>query len=204
MNKVSANKIKDIVKNTVCDNVVVDYKYGDATTQINIKRSINTSDFYDFVNVVSESCLLSDENGYTTFSPLRLDYAYGLCIITFFTNLKTDIDVDIMWNLVINTDFVNFVENYIPNHIVSKIKNAIKLKTEYIKEELLSAEKIEVHRTISEIDKMSEVTRSFYEKFKDVDINGVIDTAKKIADNKNDIVKEIAKSDLIESKSIKN
>lgn len=204
MNKVSASKIKDIVKNTVCNNVVIDYKYGDSTVKIDIKRSISMSDFYDFVNVVSESCLFSDDNGYTTFSPLHIDYAYGLCITEFFTNLKTDIDLNVMWDLIINTDFVNFIEEHIPNHIISKIKNAIDSKIEYIKEELLSAEKIEVHRTISEIDKMSEVTRSFYEKFKDVDINGVINTAKKIADNKNNIVKEVAKSGLIESKSIKN
>lgn len=96
--------------------------------KVTIKRTISLLDMIEFVNDVVLSCF-DDKNGYM---PELMDFAVRSNVLTRYANFNLPDNVETRYDLLYNTDAVEFVLEYINTHQLREMLNAANRKLAHL------------------------------------------------------------------------
>jgi hypothetical protein len=138
--KISVNKIDRILNTcpTLASKVLIDTY--DPTTgeklepvEIIVKESISFGDYCAFVQDVVDNVFID-----STYMPYVRDIAICRAILTYFTNVKSEINIDKLYSLSINQYFMDSIKNEINQEQYISLINSIDEMIEFKKQEMLA------------------------------------------------------------------
>lgn len=172
MEKVSANKIKKITKSFDDEKpIIIEYTIGDETISVYIKPHISFKERCALIHDVAD--FVFDEDG--DYIPGFYDFALLFGFVSYYTNIKTDVTVESLYEFGYKTNILDKISSSIKDSF-QEIKSAIDSEIEWRKRKQLEQQKME-----PVIKKIMSVFDSQIEKFKDVDVSEVIDLARTIS-----------------------
>ncbi len=140
--EVSVNQIDKIIKSQSSkypkDNktvVLFDVAYGEQIS-INVTPILSIEDMNEFAEVVSNSVFIDDE-----YAPALFKLVRARAIMTYYTDLKTNITNDKLLQIIYNTDIIERVEDSINPKQFSAIETAIGKAIEFKKQSILSEQR---------------------------------------------------------------
>lgn len=116
--KVSIKSIDKIIKSNSFEKKEIVYKCDDEDVVIEVTPGANYGDWYTAIEA-SMSVIFGGESGYT---PSLVSAAYGLALVSCFTNLKTD-NVTKLIDLIRFTDIASRVEEALPASVLSNFRS---------------------------------------------------------------------------------
>lgn len=138
--KVSIRTLDKILKCKTCHSNIEDcgdyqaiiYSVdNESPVEITVKKILSLAEVDSFVEAASNGGLVVGDEGETRFSPAMSDYAYYLSLVTFFTNLKTDVGPDRIYSMVYASDMMSTIESCVNQRQLLDLKRYIKSLSDF-------------------------------------------------------------------------
>mgnify|MGYP001137907704 CR=1 FL=1 len=173
--KISVNELERYFKETSKRVTTQDWQ----SKELVIKNYLSLKEMLQFVDSVVKSCFSEDGE----YLPEIKEFAINKSMIEIYSNFRLPDDVNLCYDILYGTDIVNTVYEVVGGNQFDEIVTAIDTKIANIlktKESLISKQFNELYNS------MSNITKSFEEKFTDVDSGTIANLNKAIAGNRID------------------
>ena len=179
--RISINSIDKILKAESTENTEVIYSAPDGNSiQVIVKRRIPFQDFQKYVSCVADAVFIETDND-IVYTPENLDLAHILATLEYFTNIKSDMKIDKLYEFGV-TDFYHQIVGKIDPVQYESLKFAIDNAVEYRKRELLASQKELLMQNIEKIESLTDTISRFAALLESVDVAEMTNTIQKIAD----------------------
>ena len=187
MKKITVSQIKKVLKYNKNPIVKTKLHFGDNETDyldIEINPNITFEDYAKMIIDMKDNVILDGK-----INEFSKEYSIGFYKIIYFTNIKIE-DAEILFELINCTDIIELIDNTIGD-LSNKIEKDYDFAISHWQNLIYNSSEWEsVAISISNlIDNISQNM----DKFKNTDINKVINTADKILNNKSEFSKEVIK-----------
>lgn len=163
---ISVSKIDSIYKEGFCNTVTAEW-HG---VEVSITKTISLSDMLSFVSDVVAKCF--DENG--DYFPELMDFAIKENILTRFANFRMPSNVDHQYNILYQTDAVDFVCMHINENQLNDIIDSIEAKLDYIKDSNIMFIRAKINKLIEAMESLQENALGLFSGITKEDINAVV------------------------------
>lgn len=153
--RISINNLDKMLNATTGDNVVtvpVDIGGGEVI-DVHVKTTISFDEMESFVDVVADAVFV-EEGGETVYFPTRYRSAFALSFLGFFTDLKIEIGMERLVNLMYATGIYDELVSAASQAQLRAIEDDIYNAIEFRKQTILSGERIKLNYLMEQMDKM--------------------------------------------------
>lgn len=153
--RISINSLDKMLNATTGDNVVtvpVDIGGGEVI-DVHVKKTISFDEMESFVDVVADAVFV-EEGGETVYFPTRYRSAFALSFLGFFTDLKIEIGMERLVNLMYATGIYDELVSAANQAQLRAIEDDIYNAIEFRKQAILSGERIKLNYLMEQMDKM--------------------------------------------------
>lgn len=175
--KVSINVIEKVLKEEFAPQSLTSANW--RGIDVEIKNTLSLVDMVSFVEDVVDSCFYEDRG----FMPELLDFAIRNGLITRYTNISIPSNLEKRYEILYETDIVDFVERYVDERQYKEIQIAIRRKVDFISATEVSG----IHRQLTQVVSLFEdVQKNAEGVFKDLSGDDLSKLIKAVAGNKLD------------------
>lgn len=173
-NKVSVNEMDKIIKANKKSSFTYTYSAGDENIEVIINPTISFRDRGALISDIAD--LVIQDNVYYSYLE---DFAFAYEFLTYFTNVKTDIKADKLWEFCQLTTILDDIDNAIGMENAYSIRNEAKNMIEFKKQQILKSKSDELYDTlimfVNKVANMIEKLPKSFDlgKLKDFDINSL-------------------------------
>lgn len=179
--KISLTNLDKIIKWNKEDDVrTVQFEIGENEfVDVQVKHTISMTDMSEFVDIVADSVFVTTENGEEIYDPSKYYFAYGLCFIEYYTNLKLNIGFDRFCDMEYCSKIMSKLKEQASSAQLCDIDDSIYNAIEFRKQMALSGERVRLQYITEQLDKalpMLEQNASLLAGVKPEDMTAAVQT----------------------------
>lgn len=175
----------------ICASVPVETTYveGDTSFEFRIKPYIDKIEKASFIEGVVNDCYGDEENvtegsvfsEKTKYQPHYRSESFFYAILKYFTDIKIEeVDIDVLFNLVENSSFREFILSKISARQISDIEETIDSLIEHRNKIILSSQRANLEKSIKSLEDMTDLLERFSSHVDGVDIEETVRLAGEI------------------------
>lgn len=165
--RISINKLEGMLNERI---VNVPFQ-GDSDVEVRIKRNLSLNEMLQFVEDVVSSCVNAESGVY---SPEVMWFAIYSGVLTMYANFNLPSSIEKQYDLIYNTDAVEFVMSYINRGQYDEIVDAIRYRIDHERKIMESTMAKKMNDIVERMDSYIQQNESLFESVDEKDMAALV------------------------------